>query len=241
MYKFTILLAVIITSHVFASCDKKLSAYETGSMCVEIKEGDNWLHDYPLFLGIKKKNPPQIAIWIEDTNGMYVSTVYVSRKAATGGWIGADGNNRKEALPCWCHSRGIRNNDGSFCPTKDNPVTDAMTGATPRKGFDTYYVDKKDMSHYYVMVEVNHSTDFNDTYTKDADVNSPYYSGGEDGSGQPALIYKAEIDMASGKGTFTASLIGHSSPDGSDGKVHTDMSGISSALNIVKQINIRLK
>ena len=24
------------------------------------------MHDYPLFLGIKKKNPPQIAVWLED-------------------------------------------------------------------------------------------------------------------------------------------------------------------------------
>lgn len=53
------------------------------------------------------------------------------------------------------------------------------------------------------------------------------YSGGKEGSGQPAVIYKAEVDLTTGKKNFEATLIGHSSPDGSDGEIHTDMSGLS--------------
>lgn len=44
------------------------------------------MHDFPLFLGINKKNPPQIAIWTEDTEGHYLSTIYVTHKIATQSW-----------------------------------------------------------------------------------------------------------------------------------------------------------
>ena len=39
----------------------------------------------------------------------------------------------------------------------------------------------------------------------------------------------AEVDLLKGETTFDATLIGHSSPDGSDGEVHTDMSGLTTA------------
>ena len=56
-----------------------------------------------LFLCIKKKNPPQIAIWIEDADGQYLGTLYASKKIATQSWASAGGNRRKETLPYWCY------------------------------------------------------------------------------------------------------------------------------------------
>ena len=44
-----------------------------------------------LFLCIKKKNPPQIAIWIEDADGQYLGPMYASKKIATQGWASAGG------------------------------------------------------------------------------------------------------------------------------------------------------
>ncbi|WP_031533884.1 MULTISPECIES: hypothetical protein [unclassified Bacteroides] len=240
MKKFVMFITVAV-GLMQTSCNKKLLEYESDDVRVEIAEGEEWLHDFPLFLGIKKKNPPQIAIWIEDSSGRYVSTIYVSQKIATEGWLNASGNRRKEALPCWCHSRGIRYDDGLFCPTKQQPVTDALTGATPRKGFSMYFREKTGLQRFRVLVEVNHSTDFTDVYAKDAAPSSPYYSGGKEGSGQPALVYMADIDLSTQSRSFTASLIGHSSPDGSDGGIYTDMEGIDSALRIVKQITVKLK
>ena len=49
------------------SCQQKLIEYEKGDVKVCIEQGEQWLHDFPLFLGINKKNPPQIAVWLEDT------------------------------------------------------------------------------------------------------------------------------------------------------------------------------
>lgn len=49
---------------VLTSCGKDLITYKENDIKISVTEGDEWLHDFPLFLGINKKNPPQIAIWI---------------------------------------------------------------------------------------------------------------------------------------------------------------------------------
>lgn len=81
-----LLISVITSVMMMASCSKEHIAYQAGDLSVNIEAGDGWLHDYPLFLGIKKKNPPQIAVWLEDTEGRYLGTLYASKKIATQGW-----------------------------------------------------------------------------------------------------------------------------------------------------------
>ena len=76
---------------------------------------------------------------------------------------------------------------------------------------------------------------------KDTHWNDNNYSGGKEGSGQPALVYAAEVDLTSGKKEFTAKLIGHSSPDGSNGEIVTDTSSLTTALHIVKSITIHIQ
>lgn len=89
------------------SCRKELIEYRTGDLRIGIEPGSEWLHDFPLVLGIKKKNAPQVAVWLEDTAGNYLSTVYATHKIATCSWKFAGGNRRKEALPHGCHATGI--------------------------------------------------------------------------------------------------------------------------------------
>lgn len=224
-----------------ASCEKDLIEYEQGDIKVCIEQGREWLHDFPVFLGIKKKNPPQIAVWLEDRQGNYLSTVYVSHKIATQDWQMAKGSRRKEALPHWCYSRGIVYDDGLYLPTKDQPIVDGVSGATPRESFDVKLKTASRLKRFVVKVEVNHSTDFNDSFPKNVKDGDANYSGGNEGSGQPAVIYRAEVDLSEGKKTFVAALIGHSSPDGSDGEIHTDMSGLTTALEIVERITINIQ
>ena len=92
-------MAWILPFVLLGSCDKELVEYEKGSVEIVVERGDAWLHDFPLFLGIKRKNPPQIAVWIEDAQGRYLSTVYASSKIATQSWLAAGGNRRLTALP----------------------------------------------------------------------------------------------------------------------------------------------
>lgn len=234
------IISLIIASG-FCSCNKNLVEYKQGDLRISIEQGDAWLHDFPLFLGIKVKNAPQIAIWLEDTQGNYLSTIYVSHKIATQGWQMASGNRRKEALPHWCHSRGIAYEDGLYLPTKDKPLADGISGATPRGSFDVKLNTANNLKQFVVKIEVNHSTDFNNYYPKNAKEGDANFSGGKYGSGQPALIYKADVDLSKGLKTFEASLIGHSSPDGSDGNIYTDMTGLTTALDIVKRITINIQ
>ena len=162
----------------FCSCQKDLIEYEAVDIKVCIEEGDEWLHNFPLFLGIKKKNPPQIVIWMEDINGNYLSTLYASHKIATQSWQSAGDNRRKEALPHWCYSRGVKYEDGLYLPTQKEPLTDGISGATPRSSFDVklHLTDK--LKQFRIKVEINHSTDFNDYYPKSAKEGDTNYSGG---------------------------------------------------------------
>ena len=236
-----LLIPVITSMMMMASCSKEHLEYQAGDLCVNIEAGDGWLHDYPLFLVIKKKNPPQIAVWLEDTDGRYLGTLYASKKIATQGWASAGGNRRKEALPYWCHRRGVVYEDGLYLPTKAQPLIDGMTGATPRADFDVRLKEKTGLRHFYVMVEVNHSIDFNDRYSNDRKEGEPDYSGGPEGSGQPALVYRADVNLDSARTSFDAVLIGRSSSDGADGKLYDDLNGITSAFTIVKRITVNVK
>lgn len=235
-----ILSFVLLLGSLF-SCQDDLVSYDSGDVRVSLEKGENWLHDYPLFLGIDKKNAPQIAIWLEDTQGHYLSTVYVTYKAGHQAWVAAHGNRRKESLPYWAHARGVEYPDGLYLPTKSQPLTDGISGATPRGSFALKVTPTSVLHDFVLKVEINHSTDFNETYSKGIALGDPHYSGGKDGSGQPALVYAATIHLDDSAREYQAQLIGHSSPDGSDGTLYDDMTGVTTALHIVQSIKVYIQ
>ncbi len=226
---------------ILTSCNTDLVTYEQGDIKIFVKEGDEYIHDFELFWGITKPSTPQMAIWMEDLSGNYISTIYVTHTIATQSWTAAGGDRRKSALPVWCHSRGIQYPDGLYLPTKDKPVTDGISGATPKGSYDVKIRPAGDLRQFVVKIEVNHSTDWNDHYPKSAKEGDTNYSGGKGGSGQPAIVYSAEIDLNTGQKQYTATLLGHSSPDGSNGDIYPDTSSLTSALNIVKEITINIQ
>lgn len=224
-----------------SSCDNELIQYQKNDLKVSIEQGSAYLHNFPLFMGIKKKNPPQIAIWAEDMQGNYLSTIYVTHKIATETWQAARGNRRKESLPHWCYTRGVQYADGLYLPTKDTPLADGISGATPTTSFDLCIKPNNNLTRFVVKIELNHSTDFNESYPTSAKEGDANYSGGESGSGQPAVVYAATINLNSGNTVFIAELIGHSSPDGTDGKIDPDISTLTTALHIARQIIINIE
>jgi len=223
------------------SCEKEELQFETDDISVKITEGENWIHDFPLFLGINLKNPPQFAIWIEDTDGSYITTLFATKKIATEGWISNNGNRRKEALPHWCNKRGVIYDDGLLLPTKEEPLTDGISGATPSAGIELKISPESILDQFIIKVEVNHSTDFNKAYPENAKPEDLNYSGGAEGGGQPALVYSSLINLSSGQLEFQLDLIGHSSPDGTDGNIYHDLSGITSAMKIINNIIVKIK
>jgi len=212
---------------------------------ITFKRGKHWLHSLRLFSFISVKNPPQIAIWLEDMDNHYLETLYVTKRSATQNWRRAPGDKeqtirRDEALPVWSHRRGIKAEDGSYMPDRLHPLPDAVTSATPKHDFvlqtkSTYLTNK-----VVLFVELNSSCDFNEFYTKDASVDSKFYSGGAWGSGQPSLIYKAVLDPAS-KEPQNLVLVGHGHPAGKDGTIDPDVSTITTALDIVHSISVEIQ
>ena len=89
------------------------------------------------FLKGEGHNHPLMAVWIEDTSGKYIETLFVAESIGKG--VFAHGKEsggkwqqgplrRPAALPYWSHKRGIREDDGYYIPTPDNPLPDAITG-----------------------------------------------------------------------------------------------------------------
>jgi hypothetical protein len=229
----------LILTVAFSACEKEELAFTTGDIQVQINTGDHWLHDFPLFLGLTKKNPPQFAIWLEDTSGNYLSTVFVTHKIAVEGWQANKGNRRKESLPYWCHQRGIVYEDGLLLPTKEQPLTDAITGATPKEDKTIRITPVNLEKPFVIKAEFNHSVDFNDFFPESAKEGDDNYTGGAQGSGQPAVIYAATV-YPDTKHTVLEP-IGYSSPDGSTGHIYLDLEKLTTAKSIVKSIHLTIK
>lgn len=213
--------------------DKK----EGKDLTISITKGEQYLHKFKVNSFISIKTPPQFAVWIEDLNGNYVETLYATSKIVNQSWSKApndstpkDQSKREEALPYWTHKRG------------NNVIkADAISSATPKGNsiIKTKTSDKQ--SKYVVFAEFNSSTDFNEYYPKDAVPNTDNYSGGEWGSGQPAVVYSATIDLNSTNSVYDLKLIGHSSPSGKDGNLYEDLSRLTTAKNIIKSITAEVK
>ena len=78
MNKMTIMGIWFLSLLINSGCNRDLVEYDSNELKISIEKGEEWLHNFPLFLGINIKNPPQIAIWTEDMEGNYLSTVYVT-------------------------------------------------------------------------------------------------------------------------------------------------------------------
>ncbi len=221
----------------------------TGPIEVSVTPGKAWLHRHPLFLGLTFQTPPQYAIWIEDENGTYLSTIFVTHKTATQGWVASPGEEipeggirRPESLPVWSHHRGIKSADGLFMPTKADPEADAVSGATSKAGVDAAFMEKPGLRKFRILAEFNQSLDFNDRYPASAKPGEPGYSGGPvGGSGQPSLVYAADIDLDSGVRVYQLSLEGHGAADGRDGSIDPDLAGITTASEIVADISVAVQ
>lgn len=73
----------------------------------------------------------QFAVWVEDSHGRYVKTLYATNFTASGGW-----KRRKMSIPLWVEQSGLAN--------MSQTQIDSLTGATPKNGNLTYRWDGKD-------------------------------------------------------------------------------------------------
>lgn len=191
-------------------------------------------------------NHPLMAIWVEDMNGNYIQTLYVAESIANGVFGHGDASagvwlpgeiRRPAALPVWSHKRGIKAEDGLYVPDLLSQVPDAYTGATPWGDFIMQTrLDEDIQGKFKVFFEINQSWDWNEYWTNNKYPDNDEYKT----SCQPALVYEATIDPASGKKVYPMKVIGHSHYAGEDGNVYDDLSTMTTALKIAKMITVKL-
>ena len=217
----------------------------------QIIELDKTIGNHKISIELKKGNAfqyPLFAVWVEDSIGNYIETLYISRvissstfdygKKVNDTWQPAK-LRRPEALPYWSHKRGVIESDGLFIPLNGSPDLDAVSGATPTGNF--IIKSKSDLnrlSNYKVLIEINQSYDWNEYYTKNKFPDDKIYSGSGQ-VGQPSLIYATEITEKTTHQIMN--LIGHGHHSGKDGKLYTDVSNITTAKNIAERIILTLE
>ena len=75
----------------------------------------------------------QFAVWVEDSQGKHIKTLYATKYTANGGW-----KRRETSIPVWVKKSGLADLTGA--------QVDAVTGATPKTGTLTYTWDGTDSS-----------------------------------------------------------------------------------------------
>ncbi len=204
---------------------------------------------YPLTLTFtrgEEHNHPLMAVWIEDLDSNYMQTLYVAESigkgvfrhgdASTGRWKPGPVR-RPAALPYWGHQRGVRADDGYYLPTREDPVPDAVTGATPKNSFVLKsHTPGEDLRRFRLLFEINQSWNWNEYWTNSKFPDDEHYMT----SSQPAIVYQAIIDLDDGQDKYELTPIGHSHWSGKDGRLFTDLSTITTALEIAGPISVQL-
>jgi hypothetical protein len=186
----------------------------------------------------EEHNHPLMAIWAEDTNGVYLQTIYVANSIARGIFQHGDAKSgkwmpgeirRPAALPYWAHQRGIKASDGLYIPSPDNPLPDAVSGETPPGDFLLHTrLEKNIPAIVNIFFEINQSWDWNEYWTNNKFPENKEYKS----SCQPAVVYMATVDFNDNKKTYQFKAIGHSHYAGKNGELYKDLSTLTTALEI---------
>lgn len=188
---------------------------------------------------------PLIVFWIEDMDGNYIETIYASQSIATGvfrfgvnekgKWMPGE-RRRTAALPYWGHKRGFLAPDGLYLPTPQNPIPDAITGATPRTNFVINTTINPELKKFRLLMEINQTWDWNNHWHNNLHPDDEEYKT----SCQPAIIYMAEVDVSQSGNEFILKPIGHSHYSGKTGELFSDLSTFTTALDIAKKITVKV-
>jgi len=191
-------------------------------------------------------NYPLMAVWIEDTIGNYIQTLYVAKSLAKGVFEHGDATQgkwmpgeirRPAALPYWSHKRNVMENDSLFIPTSKTPIVDAYTGATPTHNFVLKTkLDKNISSAFTILFEINQTWDWNEYWTNNKFPDDAEYKT----SCQPSVIYSALVYTDKVNIEIELKPIGHGHYSGKDGSLNKDLSTLTTALTIASKITVKV-
>ena len=168
----------------------------------------------------KQKSEPQFSVWLEDENGNFIRTLYVTQRAGKKNWRLSPKEGRPESLPVWYHKSKNKKTIAEI-------ALDAVTSATPKGGI-IFNADIGD-ANCRICAEFNTSFDYNENYTKkNSGVN-----------GQPSVVYTADISADFKEGEILLKLSGTGALDGSDGNLHPVPAELTTARKIVKAVAVK--
>ncbi len=241
---------IILISVILASCSasptaSKLAQRQTFTDVVTNKAGTGPEIEVKFFGG-PALYYPLMAVWLEDEQGEYIQTLFVPRAIATGVFkYGSNASGKwqeaakraPQTLPYWSHKRGVRAPDGLYMPDPENPVADAYSGATPTTSFVLQTrADKALPGKFRVMFEVNQNWDWNEYWTNDKYPGDKNYLN----NAQPSLVYESMVDMNNLGDRYVMKPSGHGHPTGATGELFTDMSTLTTALQIADSVVVRI-
>ncbi len=185
----------------------------------------------------------QIVVWIEDENGNYIGTVFITDFIGRYGGGNRssnpdidEGDNRLSAFPIWAHKRNVIDTtygiDNLYPPAETGASypadIDAVSGATPSTDVQTKTLQISDLEYgqYRCWIEVNRSFDKNDYH------DYSFYRG------QPSLVWNVTIDVGdTPDSSMVIDYAGYGSPDGSDGDINPPDSTITTAEDLLAEMN----
>lgn len=239
---FTMLITVLLSCTSQQKLDSKTETITTRPELINTKLSFD-------FTPGKVHNHPSLAIWVEDLEGNYIETLYVTQYYAKGNfghgesepgkWKNEPGNVRRPAtLPYWSHKRNMKAADGLYAPSPETAVPDALNGATPKAGFTLKTGSKADTGKMFrVLAEVNQPWDSNDFWTNDKYPDDFNYKT----SLQPALVYAVTVSPNDNGKLIYLNPIGHSHYSGKTGELFTDISTITTAREIFSKIAVKVE
>ncbi len=212
----------VLVSVIFGCQSHDENADVDRTVKLSVESGEHWQGSMKILFFSVKKNP-QMAAWIEDEDGNYISTISVTERSAKKNWMGAPKEGRPESLPVWNHRLPDSVTDDDLDVISSASAKDSVTKS----------VDETSLIYgkvYHIYLEINHSFDYNDYYTEE---NSGV-------NGQPSLVYHASFS-AGQPGKINLVPEGHGSLDGSSGTIDGDLESITSALHIIDSAWIDVK
>ncbi|OHD65355.1 MAG: hypothetical protein A2096_07090 [Spirochaetes bacterium GWF1_41_5] len=191
----------------------------------------------PFFMHTQKfgffsiKITPQIAVWAEDINGNFIETLYVTAGFGKQNWkfgkFKPDETGRDMCAPYWLN---LLRKNGLPVPTKNTPLPDTVTAATPAGSFSLLsMIQPAELKKIIICAEINKSFDHNTKYHKDRQESAF--------NGQPPVVYRAAVDLT-GPGEYNLQLAGRSGETGSDSGLYSDLETLTTAKNIFSEITV---
>ncbi len=163
---------------------------------------------------------PSYAVWAEDESGN-TATLYATGKAAANRWGGAE---RSSVLPIWS---GVREAN-----------VDAVSSATPsKKAMIQFNIPEQFHGQKLkIFIEANASFDYNDYYKQGLRKGVEGYN---DVNGQPSMLWVADLDPSPIRGEVAPVSVGSGDVLGADHAVHADLSNVTTAKELLKNITIK--